>query len=158
MIYDVRDGRGKEMKTKMGGYETNAEVGLFHEGIRRGRGRHATMDDATLQTIRMAALPVAVDKDASAEDGNAHAHEKEWGRRWQGGGTHMTMKHTTCRSRISSSYCSDSSVFGSDSTARTALYNPDPGCAGFVIMGCISDTARVAPMGNADAGAIVSAT
>lgn len=66
------------------------------------------------------------------------------------------MKPTAGRSRISSSYLSDSSGFGEESRARTALYNPERGCAGSTSKGCISETTLVAPMGSADVGAIFS--
>jgi hypothetical protein len=62
----------------------------------------------------------------------------------------------TVKSSISSSYLSFSSGFGGARSARTQLSNPDPGDAGSTRVGCISDTARVAPKGNTSDGAIVS--
>ncbi len=40
--------------------------------------------------------------------------------------------------------------------ANTALYSPEPGSDGSTRRGCISETARVAPIGRAEVGAMVS--
>lgn len=71
---------------------------------------------------------------------------------------YMTRKPTTLRSRISSSYLSDSSGLSGASSARTAFRRPDPLCDGSTTTGCISDMIRVPPIGSAEVGAMVSDT
>jgi len=68
----------------------------------------------------------------------------------------MTTNPVTFRSKISSSYLSESSELSGASSARTAFNNPDALCAGSMRTGCISDNIRVPPIGRAEDGAIDS--
>ena len=78
---------------------------------------------------------------------------------WRGAETaYMTRKPVTLRSKISSSYLSDSSALSGASSARTAFNKPDPVCAGSMRTGCISDKMRVPPIGRAEDGAMDSDT
>lgn len=70
--------------------------------------------------------------------------------------TYTTRKPITVRSKISSSYRSDSSGLKGASKARTELRRPEPLDAGSTRTGCISERVRTAPIGSADEGAMLS--